>query len=367
MNKYLYTMSSNATKEYMSDILEALSSPKGCVHHYRYQLKYIDEELKNNLRYKGKSINENIKNIRTVICFLYQVNKGTEEKPTMEWDSVYPVRMGKLVEAYKTGDSDRDIAHIYFKVDDYLVYDGNSYTEIIKNALKEKYNNSYASLGNPIEKRYIAKTNESKQAFHKTCESIDIEHFQLPSGEKYLPVFTFIEGLSSGNTIKDLKYDKLTRTSYYRMSEGSRYVFSFSTYFKKQPPEFSIELTNSKDVFVTPEKYELNISSRYDEESWSLVSRILNQDTWSNFKFESNLDNIEGKKPLNINITFPVLIKRKMQYRTIEIISDVSYGFGIIALLISRVILEWSWWYIPVAILFPIWAITKGIARWWRG
>ncbi len=289
MKKYLFAMSSNATKEYMADILEVLSSPTGWVHHYRYQLKYIGEELKNSLGYKDGKINENLKNIRTVICFLYQVDAGNKEKPAMVWDSVYPVRMGRLIEAYKTGNSDRDIAHLYFKVDNYLIYNGINYTEIIEGVLKEQYNKSYATLGDTIEDKNIASISESKQAFHKICESINIEHFQLPSGEKYFPIFTNIEGLSQGKTSIKPKYDKDTYSSYYQINEGSRYIFSFSTYFKEQPPEFPLTLITNKDVFSTPEKHELNIASRYDEEFWSIASRALTHYTWANMNFRSDI------------------------------------------------------------------------------
>ena len=54
--KSLYLMSSNASEEYIQDTLETLALPSDAVHHFRYQLKWVDKNLKNKLRVKGEEI-----------------------------------------------------------------------------------------------------------------------------------------------------------------------------------------------------------------------------------------------------------------------------------------------------------------------
>jgi len=61
-NNSIYLMSSNATKEYIIDILEVLSLPFGTVQHFRYQLKWLDNELKNKLPIKNNNQTNELKN-----------------------------------------------------------------------------------------------------------------------------------------------------------------------------------------------------------------------------------------------------------------------------------------------------------------
>ncbi len=142
-DEYLYLISSNATKEYILDILETLSSPFGTVHHFRYQLKWLDKDLRDKIPKKGewrkkefrdripmigKKGNNELENIKLVVCYLYQEIKRDQ----WQWIDIYPIRAGVLMDAYKIGDDDDDVAHFYFKVDNYVSYDKQDFTEILK-------------------------------------------------------------------------------------------------------------------------------------------------------------------------------------------------------------------------------------------
>lgn len=362
MENYLYAMSSNASEEYITDALQVLGSPREYVHHFRYALRWVDPELRSILSYKAEPISQKLKDVKVVVCYLYQIQRDN----SWEWNCVYPIRVGKLIEAYKTGDDDSDIAHLYFKVGDYVACENDSKDcdEIIRTALQSKYNRWYASLGNPINSDYIVEEKQSKQAFHKICNCLHPDHLRLTTGEAFYPVYVFIEGLKRQETIENPKYDKYSRTSYYDLKEGARYTLEFSTYFPEQPPKFTIELASDSHVFVTPAEYKLTVASRYDEEAWPLVSRLLQSSTWSSIVFRSNLDMTE-KKPLNVSFAFPVLITRRMLFRAIETGGDICFAFGTFALALSKALANWNWWYIPVAIFFPLWAISKILVRWW--
>lgn len=363
VSKYLYTMSSNATEKYTVNILEALASPRGFVHHFRYELRWLDQELRDMLNLKEGSLSDRLKDIKVVTCYLYQL----EKVDTWEWISVYPIRMGTLVDAYKTGNNDRDVAHFFIKVDNYVSYNSHSFNETIQNMLGEKYGRCYASLGFPLDDRYVANNEESRQAFHKICNSLEIKHFQSPKGEKYYPIFSYLDGLKDEKgAFLDPIYDALSYKTYYKIKEGSRYTFEFSIYFPELPPEFTVSLKSDEKVFPTPGDYKLKVSSRYDEESWLLVSRLLESNIWTSISFQSNLD-IVDKRPLNLLLTFPVWIERKMRYRIIEICGDVGFGIGTGSILLSKALEDWTWWYWPVGIGYFVWLISKLIIKFWKG
>lgn len=272
-DNYFYLLSSNATKEYLMDILEVLALPFGTVQHFRYQLRWLDSELKKELPLKD-SKNKKLKDKNVVVCYLYQ--KIVNGK--WEWDFIYPIRLGKIVSAYKTGDSDTDIAHFYFKVENYVLYNEQNYADIIKNIAERKWGNCYAFLGGAFDAKFIAKEGESKSAFYKICNSINLEHLKAPEGTWYSPVFCFVEGFrDEGGRIITPKFNNFIRKSYFEIFEGAHYAFEFSTFFPDQQKlsSGSVKLITDEKVFSSPPTNVLVISSNYDEESFSIVPKLL--------------------------------------------------------------------------------------------
>jgi hypothetical protein len=352
-------MSSNATEKYAVDALMALSSPTGFVHHLRYQLRLLDQDLRNMLKPKGEPVVDTLQDIRTVLCYLYQIRRSDR----WDWISVYPFRLGVLVDAYKTGNNDNDIAHLYIRVDNYVLYSDLDYNQTIRDMIGEKYGTCYASLGSVLNANYIAKRGESKQAFHRICESLKIEHFRSRANEDYYPVFSFVEGFRDENgKVQELKYDRSTYKAYYEIREGSRYAFDFGIYFPEQPPEFTMSLKSDDKVFATPDQYTTKVLSRYDEESWLLVSRLVDSDIWTAVSFDSHL-NIGNKIPLNLSLTFPVLVKQKIIYGLLEVLSDLGFAVGTASLALSKFFETWTWWYWPVGIGYGLWFVFRLVIK----
>jgi len=364
-DNWLYLMSSNATKEYILDILEVLAMPSGCVQHFRYQLRWLDEELKSKLPVEGQSQTSELKNRRVVICYLYQVKTYSR----WEWVAVYPIRLGILMDAYKTGDKDEDVSHFYFKVNNYVSYNGQDFTKTFKEC--EKWGKFYAFLDTILNNTHIASEKNSKSAFHTICNSLSLEHLKSPEGKEYFPIYCFGDGLKDkkGEPLVP-KYDPLTHKSFYEIAEGGHYSFGFSTYFtpKLPPPQYKIELVSDEKVFSTPDIYELKASSRYDEESWAIVSRLLERDIWTSLFLKTQLpDKVDNKESLNINLNFSIRVKRKILYRVIDVASDICLVIGTGAIALKAALPQNTWWHWPFIFGYAAFAICKIIIKFWRG
>lgn len=148
--KCLYLMSSNASEEYILDTLETLALPSDAVHHFRYQLKWIDKNLKNKLRVKGEEKDSLFKNMHVIVSYLYQ-NYNETDKEKWKWNEIFPLRTGILMDAYKTGNEDDvDVAHFYFIIKNYFYYKNQNFTEIMKKNAEQNFGKDYAFLNNPF-------------------------------------------------------------------------------------------------------------------------------------------------------------------------------------------------------------------------
>jgi len=364
-NRWIYLVSSNATKEYLLDILEVLSLPSGFVQHFRYRLKWLDEELRSKLPIKGEGQNCELKNSKMVICYLYQ----KEIKSKRKWVAVYPIRSSILMDAYKTGDSDLDIAHFYFKVEDYISYNGQDFTGVLKEIAKEKFGKTFAFLC-PSFNNCLSNKKVNNSAFHNICASLPFKHLKsLKGNTTYFPLYCFIEGLKNrkGKPLVPV-YDSLTRKSSYEIDEGARYSFVFSTYLietHQSAPNFSVKLLSNEKIFSTPSEYELKASSHYDEESWTIISSLLERDIHTSISFKTELPNkIDNKESLNLYINFPVKVKRRCFYRTIDFLGDIGFAAGTGSLALKGFLPDWG---LAAGGSYLIWIICKFIVKNFRG
>jgi len=367
--KTLYLIASNASEEYMLDALEVLALPLGMVQHFRYDIKWLDKDLEKKVpkeRENGEKDRKKLKNVKVVICYLYQEKDGDK----WVWKEIYPLRIGVLIDAYKTGD-DNGVAHFYFKVNNYI----NDVSKI-PGDLKEMWSNGekwgkfYAFFDGSLEDRYSASKDDSKSAFQNTCNALKPKYFKYSIRKKYYPIFCFIDGIKDKNgKFITPKYEQQSHQSFYEFEEGSKYTFQFFTYFPENSPSLTFELVSDKRIFSTPEKYEFKIGSRYDERFGTLISSLLEKDVWSHISFKTKAEEkeIDGKKFLHIFLNFPVLVKRKLWYRLIDLGGDIGSVVGTACLGLSKFLESWSWWYWPVIIGYFIWAVSKLIVRIWRG
>lgn len=114
MQNCLYLVSSSASREYVSDCVEAIALPRGMIQHFRYLHKYVDKRLLGVLRQETNALPLRLRNLPVVVVYLYQDQTGGVWRPA---EGAYvPLRCGRLIHAF----SDGDVAHFYFEVGDYV-------------------------------------------------------------------------------------------------------------------------------------------------------------------------------------------------------------------------------------------------------
>ncbi len=368
-NRFLYLISSNASFEYIIDILETLALPYGSIQHFRYQLRWLDDEIRKILPKRGAKRRNGIKNIKVIICYLYQEKKETR----WEWQAIYPIRIGTLVNGYKTGETDEDIAHLYFQVENYFIFDRTDFKDLMRNISNSKWEKKYSYFARPLDTQYIALRENSISAFHKICECLDQKHFESPDLPRniYYPLFCYVEGISKRGKIINPSYDSSAFKSYYRLRESATYYFEYMTYspYSQKVPKATIEISSDTKFFTTPSENKIEITSRYNAESMPITSIILEKNLWSYILFKTNIakDSIDDRLPLNLNIIFPLKIKRMLALRCIDAFGDLGFGIGTGSLAFKAALSTWTWWYWPTLIGYTIWAISKMIIKLWKG
>jgi len=374
--KCLYLMSSNASEEYILDTLETLALPSNAVHHFRYQLKWIDKNLKNKLRVKGEKKNSLFEDMHVIVSYLYQ-NYNKTDKEKWEWNKIYPLRTGILKDAYKTGNEDDvDVAHFYFIIKNYFDYKNQEFTEIMKKNAKRNFGKDYAFLNFSFYEKYVANKKDNKSALHKICQSNIFDKFISAKNKvKYYPLSYFIDNLKdvNGNVVEP-KYNSNCNKSFYELEEGDHYYLNLATYYPKEPKKYRIELKFDEKIISIPSN-KLEIKSRYNEESFMLVSSLLEKDVLSFIRIETNTEIEENLKKnpkfkiLNLDITLPIKIKKKQLYRVIDTVSEIGFGIGTGLIALSAVLGDkWGvscWYYVIFS--YSVWIVFKFIIKLWRG
>src|SRR5947209_8112604 len=118
----LYLVSSSASREYVADCLEALALPRGMIMHFRYRLRYLDDEVVNALPEEGENLGPDLQNLSVVVVYVCQTQTAGIWAPIQAEErggSYLPLRCGRLVNAFKDG----VIAHFFFEVTGYVKED----------------------------------------------------------------------------------------------------------------------------------------------------------------------------------------------------------------------------------------------------
>lgn len=348
--------SSNASKKYLTDVLESFSLPIGFVQHYRYHVKWLDPDLVSRL--EVKPINSTVKTSSlegetVIICYLDQTKSNDDGQ--YYWKNLYPYRVGTLMDAYKTGPGDDAVAHFYFKLETYIDCTSDDLTKILER--ENKYGDYYAFVSQISFNEYIFDEEENITAFHKLINFGIFNDIKSTSGESFSAVYCYVIGFhnSSGGLLNP-EYDMLTKNSYYRFTEGKRYAFDFLVYFRKKKKSFSYSLCCDKRAFSTLEQYSLNLSSNYDEQSWFLIPTFRKRNLWTNINFYSDLEEEAEIIPLNINLNFPIKIKRQTLNKVVSAFVDVFIFLITLSLALSKLEAIW-WWYIIFIPCFVLWSI----------
>lgn len=373
----LLLLSSNSSKEYIADIIEAIALPQGFVHHFRYQLRWLDKDMREELNYRDKKFSKYLKNLPVVIGYLRQKKNALNN---YSWEKIVPVRRGKLKFAFKTSDDDGAFAHFYFELENHLVKSQNFRDSLMK------------KMGNGFNKNYVAYFHdgisnlEEKDSFNIICDELDENDFipdNLDEVKKYNPpIYSLVNNLkykrkiSLGRIRKKVKeikpkFDKFTLQSYYELRENTEYLLEFITYSKKAKVHFVARLSSDENYFITPKDYDLRLNSNYDQESWPIISKILERPIITTLKFSIN-NEPPNELDLDISVSLNLRIRKKYLFRIINLIGEVGFGIGTLYLALSQIPMNENWpdWigfkWQGLVLCYATWIICKAISMFWR-
>lgn len=342
-NEVLYLLSSNACEEYMLDVLESMALPDGMILHFRYQNRWIPPAIRQEI---PKDNSNTMSGKKVAVCYLYQKK---DNYGCYNWVKIYPVRSGVIKFAYKTGDDDSDVSHFYFNVKNYF----NNFQDISKRVTelaKNDNNKFYVLSGITYNEGDLCILENSKRAFIQTVENFDLKHFiSIDEEKEYHPFFCKIDGFIN-NKLKVIapEYDNVTKKAQYKLKEFDRYAFNFTTYTSmkiKTIPKSTISLITDEKIFITKKEYKTKQTSRYDEESWNIISSHIDKNLITIANFKVTCDDCSIKNPLCVDMNIYLSISRDKWLIMAELGADICFVFGTAVLASSKFnTINNAWW-----------------------
>jgi hypothetical protein len=326
-DKVLVLTTSNASKKYFTDAFGVLSWPRGWIVHFRYQVQWIDEELRDLLPQKIGGLQSSagpLKNIAVLAAYLFQETESDQRTNGVSRKQValYPLRYGTLVAAYRIGKGRYDAAHFYFRVGGYYLPTAAKAPFVNPNDLVRP--GIYAALrqfqivqSDPADDESAAYTLiEGVQPGHVTFQP---NQSNLTERRKYFPVLCFVRDLRRAGRrggVLTPRFESSARGSYYEFTERKEYLFDFSFYvptWSATPGSGSkVSLEYDDRAFATTAKRTLAVESRYDEQAWLVVPAAADRKILRELAFVSDVTvpkNAEGEAA-NVALTIPVTIKQ---------------------------------------------------------
>jgi len=348
-NEFVILGSSNYTKEYLLDVIEAIGRPRGHIMHFRYGKEWVDSELWAQIPPKNGTKNSPLLGSAVLITYIFQTTDKVSQN--IKWDSVYPIRFGKLIDLYKTGDGLYDIAYFYFELLDYCFVEKNPVDDekLLSSINKEIIStlNTHSDRGSDhcfaaIKQLETVKITEATDdsAFHNTAGRLRFEHFESPDRSiQYYPVFVQVHDVRSPRKEFVWSLEK----QYCEFTEGFNYDLSINTFLRKTPPtKISLEIKCPERQFIFPTAITEYLESRYDEFSWRIVPAKVQKDTFTTMIVSVKADPVDFLLPsgqkgeiLNPVLEIPVQLKFNRGFRRIETFQDSSLAVAtfIIALI----------------------------------
>ena len=368
--------SSNATKEYILDVLEAIAVPRGFIIHFRYEKKWVSEDLWQRLPVKGQN-HDDLKGAEVLVLYVIQ----ERDNGTRTWKSIYPLRFGSLLECYRTGDGDNDIAHFYFETRDYCD-SGN--LEYIRPQLLSKFGKGddssakyfAAFSGETGNDAIMKKCPWDESAFNSLVRNFKLEHFRSDDSRKqYYPVFLFVRGLLNPS-LQKTRGDILQMC--YEVVERKSYVFEASLRFLESPDPCSrVTIDSPEEQIAMLPRAENAIASRYDEFKWNIIMPRVVKNVETAIILSTKVcpprDDCEVCEVLDLTLPIPLVIKFDWRVRLIEVVGDISLALsataigmlGIIEKFLPDGVRNWGSWVLGfVVVLFCLGTLIKAYLQW---
>lgn len=332
----LILASSNAQAEYLRDILEAIATPKGTVHHFRYEDKYLSKALQRIIPPQSVYSKKLLSGIRVLVLYLNQKKTSSGYR----WLASTPIRTGVLKQCFKSGDGEHSIAHFFFEVRD-SVLPTDAYSQIIQDVFGTSYGHDYAYLTFDTLSSALVQRSPS-EVFENQCKLLVDTGLAFDKEDHCIqyetPLMILVEGIFRkslfGNDIcVSPSYYAFARTSSYVLREGETYYLRFRTYNRGTNMAHDISLKVAKHLFNTPAEFKLETNSPYDSECWELTPANIKQRTNGRFVLSTAARRSEEKQDssaitMDWSITSSFIIKRKVVVRVLDVVGDLLFAIG---------------------------------------
>lgn len=349
--------SSNASPKYIKNAFQTLCWPEGWVVHFRYELRWVEDPLRHRLpiREDTSADRNQLKGLYVLTAYVFQER---EQSRPSDWNRValYPMRYGKIVDAYKTGHGDYDVAHFYFKVERFW---GATEAKSFKPE-------ELLSLVNPgrhagSTRRVSQHGTEGESAASALLDAIPGAHLthQPDPGNpterrQYYPILCYLRGLrprdaSRGHELKPIVGDT-DSVSFYKLTEKHDYLFDFSFHVPATvanelggPQSGSqVTLRYDKTAFASEAERTLAVESRYDEQLWLVAPASTERTILRELAFRTSLKLGSGQlDPLDFDFTIPVAIRQdtfvRLRHVGAGLIGDFGLALGTISLAVGKV------------------------------
>jgi hypothetical protein len=266
------------------------------VHHFRYQVRYLDRRLRSSLPSVPGKLPSLLKDIAVVVVYLYQEQTAGAWKPADSSDGAgayLPLRCGRLIDAFLEG----EIAHFYFELTNYVKPKSKraSARELLNQSIQfrvsanKKSDPSYAhlaedlKLGAPPARDAIAFQKFVMDAY-KPTEWRTRSMGSAPLDVTYDIVFLRVAGIfhEQGNRLVPLMAVNRpligNPVSEYRLEYGETYHIQVATHLAARLPaelpgqgNATLRLDYDPNVFLPAGPIGFRISSTYDLHYWSVV------------------------------------------------------------------------------------------------
>lgn len=281
----VFVYSSDYRKLYKKDIYNVLSFPAGFVMHFRYRLKWVSDELKNNLPLEGNQ----------VIMIAAIINNDDQTNPEYV---LMPFRKGRIISTITDGDT----LHIYFELlSEWIQYDDSLGKSV------DFYDNLMKQGECPSNGKFVVYGKVYNQLLFSTNTSswVQIIERLVKFNQYKRSIFYRINNFSKlpeGDILKVKELDKLTRG--YILKKGKNYSIDISYDFAQDPPEQAknalFKFDNFENLKIIPR--ELLLGFRVDKKQFYLSTggRSFNIRTIITTKVENSIEGPELEIPIKI-------------------------------------------------------------------
>ena len=294
-DKVLYLFSSSHRRIYKQDNMNVLCYPPGFIMHFRYDRKWIGNEI---TRKKPDDFIDN-----EAIIVIVDIEKSDKKY----FPRFYPVRKAKIKKVDMAGSA----LHIYFELlPDWVVYENNTKLKDYQSCINSLREKPIEGIGR-LEGKFVSFEELSPDIKFsprtKAWESIIRKIGNLEPYKKTL--FYKLDKFCEVKSNKDLKITKFDDIKCgYILESGKRYNLELSFDYGKEPPteadKEKLIVKVEEENFYTPIPNKIALSFRVDKQSiyLSTKERFFDGLTYLIITFEKEL--IEGP-----NVVIPIRVK----------------------------------------------------------